>query len=86
MKDPKFREEWEKLEPEYQIMLALAKARRDSHMTQVELAEMTGIHQSDISKLENGSGNPSIKTLSRLSAALGLQLKIELIPKECTGR
>ncbi|MBQ5440003.1 MAG: helix-turn-helix transcriptional regulator, partial [Clostridia bacterium] len=35
--------------------------------------------QSDISKLENGTANPSVKTLQRLAAALGKRLKIEFV-------
>ena len=41
--------------------------------------ERTGINQADISKLENGNANPSIKTLQRLAAALGKTLKIEFV-------
>lgn len=32
-------------------------------MTQKELSSMTGITQGDVSKIENGSSNPSIKIL-----------------------
>lgn len=44
-------------------------------------AETTGIAQSDISKIENGSGNPTIKLLKRLADGLGMNLKIEFTPK-----
>lgn len=37
---------------------------------------MTGIAQGDISKIENGNANPSIKTLDRLADALGKKLKV----------
>ena len=47
--------------------------------TQKELSERTGTNQADISKLENGNANPSIKTLQRLAAALGKTLKIEFV-------
>lgn len=45
-------------------------------MTQKNLSELTGIHQSEISKIENGSANPSLKTLERLASAFGKKLKI----------
>ena len=38
-------------------------------MTQKELAERTGINQADISKLENGTRNPSVNLLKRLADA-----------------
>ena len=55
-------------------------AREKAGMTQQKLSEMTGIAQADISKLEHGSANPSIKTLQRLAAGLGMVLHIEFLP------
>ena len=49
-------------------------------MTQKDLAEKTGITQSDISRLENGSANPSLKTLQRLAKGMGMNLKLEFVP------
>ena len=48
-------------------------------MTQEQLAEATGIHQADISRLEHGTANPSLRTLKRLAAGLGMTLKIEFV-------
>ena len=67
---------------EISIVEALAKARRDIGMTQKELAEKTGITQADISRLERGNANPSIKTLQRLAAGMGLILTLELQPEQ----
>ena len=50
------------------------------NLTQKELAERTGINQADISKLENGTRNPSLKMLKRLAAGMGMALKIEFVP------
>lgn len=46
-------------------------------MTQEELAKKIGIDQSDLSKIEKGTANPSLKTLSRI--AKGLNAKISLL-------
>ena len=43
--------------------------------------ELTGIDQADISKIENGNANPSIKTLTRIASAMNMNLKIEFVPK-----
>ena len=62
MKDAEFRKEWESLEPEFTIMQAMIDARNAEVLTQKELSERSGIAQGDISKLENGNANPSIRT------------------------
>ena len=80
LKDPAFKAEWDALEPEFAIIQAMIDARKESGMTQKELSERTGIAQSDISKLENGNANPSIRTLQRLAAGMGMKLKIEFLP------
>ena len=71
--------EYERLEPEYQVIRAIVAARQEQHLTQQELADRTGIDRSDISKLENGSANPSLRTLKRLADGLGMQLQINFI-------
>lgn len=80
MKDPAFAKEYRALEPEFTIVQAMIDARKTSGLTQRELSEKTGITQADISKLENGSANPSIKTLQRLAAGMGMRLKVEFAP------
>lgn len=76
MQNEEFRKEYEALEPEFAIIQAIIDARQETGLTQRELSERTGIAQSDISKLENGNANPSIRTLKRLAEAMGKQLKI----------
>ncbi len=79
MDDPEFQAEWEAIQPEMAIAQAVIDARVATGMTQQQLAEATGIAQGDISKLERGSGNPSVRTLRRLAAGMGKRLKIEFI-------
>jgi len=77
LKEPEFAAEYEALEPEFVVVMAMTKARKESGLTQKQLSERTGITQGDISKIENGNGNPSLKTLKRLASAMGMRLKIE---------
>ena len=84
--DPEFRAEWDALEPERQIMKAIIDGREEKSLTQKQLAEATGITQADISRLENGTGNPSIRTLKRLAAGLGMTLKVEFVPQASAGQ
>ena len=80
LQDPEFRKEWDALEPEFAIVQALIDTRKNAGLTQKQLSERTGIAQSDISKLESGDGNPSLKTLKRLAAAMDMTIKIEFTP------
>ena len=69
IKDSDFRREYEALEIEDAIIQAFINTRKFPGLTQKQLSEKTGITQPDISKLENGNTNPSIRTLKRLANA-----------------
>lgn len=85
MKDKHFRKEYDALELEYEIISALIDARKARNVTQKQLSEATGIAQSDISKIENGSGNPTVRLLQRLADGLNMDVKIEFVPKTQTA-
>lgn len=80
LKDPEFKKEWDDIQPEMDVIRAMIDNRIAQNLTQKELAERTGINQADISKLENGTRNPSLKMLKRLAAGMGMALKIEFVP------
>ena len=82
LQDEEFRKEYESMQPEFDVIRAMVAARTSQNLTQKELAERTGIHQADISKLENGTRNPSLNLLKRLAEGMGMVLKVEFIPKE----
>lgn len=50
-------------------------------MTQKDLSGRTGITQADISRIENGTRNPSLNMVKKLAQGLGMHLKLEFIPK-----
>ncbi|SHK91918.1 helix-turn-helix domain-containing protein [Desulforamulus aeronauticus] len=80
LKDPEIRSEYDALEPEFTIIQAIIDARKSMGLTQKQLAEKTGIAQGDISKLESGNANPSLRTLQRLASGMGMKLKVEFLP------
>ena len=80
LKDPEFKAEYEALEPEFAIIQAMIDAREKTGLTQKELSRRTGITQCDISRLEHGNANPSLKTLQRLARGLNMKLTIEFRP------
>ena len=77
LKDPEFRSEYEALEPEYEIIRQIIIARNELNITQKELAERTGIKQSNISRLEKGTYNPSLSSLKKVAKGLNKELHIE---------
>lgn len=81
LQDEEFKKEWEDIQPEMDVIRAMVEARISQNLTQKELAARTGINQADISKLENGTRNPSLKLLKRLADGMDMVLKIEFIPK-----
>lgn len=82
MQNPEFARAYDEIQPELDVIRAIVNARNLQNLTQKELAERTGINQADISKLENGTRNPSINLLKRLAEGMGMVLKIEFVPKQ----
>lgn len=80
LQNKNFKREYDALEAEFSIIQAILDARKASGLTQKDLADRTGIAQADISKLENGNANPSLKTLQRLADGMGMKLKLEFVP------
>ena len=81
MQDPAFRAEYEALAPEFAIIQAIIDARKARGLTQKQLAEKSGIAQADISRLERGNANPSLRTLNRLAKGMGMRLRLEFVPE-----
>lgn len=66
--------EWEELRSEFRIANQLIALRRARKLTQQRLAELSGIAQSEISRIETGSANPTHATLSALAGPLGAEV------------
>lgn len=81
LKDPEVKAEYDALEAEYDIIQAMIDIRKSQNITQKELSERTGITQADISRIENGTRNPSLAMVKRLAEGLGMRLKLEFVPK-----
>ncbi len=85
LQDPAVKSEYDALQPEYDIIQAMIEARTQQNMTQKELSSRTGITQADISRIENGTRNPSLNMVKKLAQGLGMQLKLEFIPYRTHG-
>ena len=80
LRDAELKAEYDALEPEFNLINALIDARKSQNLTQKELSKRTGITQADISRIENGTRNPSLAMLNRLAKGMGMKLKIEFLP------
>lgn len=65
------------IEPEYQAILNLYETRTELGLTQKDLSKMSGIRQSNISRIESGMCSPTIHTLSALALAMNKKLEIK---------
>ena len=63
-------------EKAYDIAMQIVALREKAGITQVELAERTGISQADISRIERGATSPTAKTLQRIAGALDAEVRL----------
>lgn len=80
MQDPEFRAYAEQLQPFAELAKAVVGARIERNLTQQELSKLTGVAQSDISRLESCEGNPSLKTLIRIAEGMDMRLQVSFVP------
>ena len=71
MKEPGFAKAYEEVQPELNVIRAMIEARTSQNLTQKQLAEMCGISESAINRIENGKRQPSFEVLQKMSKALG---------------
>ena len=81
MKNPKYRYEYEKLAPEFEIASAIIDARIKRKISQEELAKRMGTGQAVISRLEGANAKPSLSLIQRLADALNLKVELKLTPR-----
>ena len=70
------REEFDNRARTYYMGLLLQEARKEEHLTQVELARRTGTSKSYISRIENGLIDPTISSFMKIVDALGLRFEL----------
>ncbi len=76
MKNPKFKAAYDELEPEYRLANDLIKARLGKKMTQTEVAEKAGVSRVVVARLESGTTNPTVETVSKVASVFGKELKL----------
>jgi transcriptional regulator with XRE-family HTH domain len=84
LQDPEFRAEWERTALARAVALAVVRYRGDHGLSQRNLAERLGMKQPQVARLELGEVNPSMETLMRVSAQLGIEFTIDVRPAGTT--
>ena len=80
LEDPEVRAEYEALRPKYELVSQIISARKARGLTQEELAARTGLHRSNISRLESGTYNPSLDLLQKVAHGLDMEVHVEFRP------
>lgn len=80
-KNPKVKNAYEDLQPEFAIIQAIIDARVKKKMSQEELAKKMGTGQAVISRLENANASPSLALIKRLANALNLKVELHFLPR-----
>lgn len=73
---PEVKIQYNKIGASIQLAYQTRTLRNELGLTQKELAQRMGNTQSDISRLESGTYNPSLKFMINLAKSLGKGLKI----------
>jgi predicted transcriptional regulator len=79
LQDAGFREAYEALRPEFELIKEFIKARKKAKLSQIELAKRLKSQQPAIARLEKGGyANASITSLNKVANALGYSLHVSL--------
>jgi transcriptional regulator with XRE-family HTH domain len=84
--DPEFRAEWERTAVARAVAVTIVRYRADHDLSQRELAERLKMKQPQVARLELGEVNPSVETLMRVSAGLGIEFTIDVRPAGSPAR
>lgn len=79
LKNPKFKAEWNRQQPEFAMIQAMIDVRRKKDLSQKQLAKKLGTTQSAISRLEKGNISPTVNFLQKLAEALDSRLDIRFL-------
>jgi len=82
LRDPRFREEWERTALARWLAVEVAHHRAEHDLSQRQLAERLGVHQSDVARMESGEHTPTLDRLIRVCKGLDIELMIDIRPEK----
>ncbi|MGH3295764.1 MAG: helix-turn-helix domain-containing protein [Trebonia sp.] len=86
MRDPEYKREYDRLKFANDVAVRVLAYRTEYGLSQIQFAQMLGMRQPNVARLESGEHEPSVSTLARLSAALGIDFSVDIKPDEVTLR
>lgn len=81
LRDPEFRAEWERTALARWLAVEVTHYRAAHELSQRELAELLGVHQSDVARMESGEHAPTLDRLIRVAKGLDIELMIDIRPE-----
>ena len=83
LQDPEVAQGYREQQSALKVGRLFYQARKQAALTQAQAAEMAGIDQAEISRIEAGEyrKGPSIDTLASVARAMGMTLLVELVPE-----
>jgi len=66
----------DELRDRFDLVVQIIDRRRELHLTQQQVAVASGLHQSVVSRIEQGVANPTARTLALLARALDARLTL----------
>lgn len=82
LRDPEFRAEWERTAVARWLAVEVAHYRAVHGLSQRQLADLLGVHQSDVARMESGEHTPTLDRLIRVAKGLDIELMIDIRPQE----
>lgn len=82
MKDPEYRQEWERTAFARAISELIVSYRAQHNLSQTEFAKCVELSQGNVSRLESGDHNPSLDTLAHLAQVLDIEIVLDIAPAD----
>ena len=79
LKNPEVKAEYEALKPSFELKKQMINSGREAHLTQEELAHRIGTDKGYISRIERGLTIPTVATLYKIVAAMGMTIELKPI-------
>jgi transcriptional regulator with XRE-family HTH domain len=80
--DPDIRHHYDQITPEFEAARQMIRLRRELNLTQQQLADKSGVKQSQIARIETGKHSPRLATIIGIAAAVGYKVELKLVPSE----
>jgi DNA-binding XRE family transcriptional regulator len=80
LSDPEVLREYEAHKAEFEVAMALIKARLAAKMTQADVAKRMHTSQAQIARLESGQHFPSISSIHKYAQAVNKKINLSINP------